>query len=413
MDREIAPEVRQRRVVKRVAMVIALVVIAGFSLAATVEWVRPSLKKNEIRTARVERRPVEATVDATGTVVPLVEQVVSSPVEARVVRIGRRAGEQVHAGDELLTLDTGAARLDAERLAERVAQKENELARLRLTLDETKASLSAQLEQKRLDAQILHYTAEQKAKLRADGLAAEQETLAANAAAKKSDIEIRQLEQALARAQTSSVAQLAATEMDVRIARRERDEAARQLELAMLRADRDGVLTWVVSEEGATVRRGDVVARVADLSTYRIVATISDIHAARLAAGQHAIVKLDDATRIDGTISSVDPRIENGVARFWISLATPSHPKLRNNLRADVSVVTGTRGNVLSVTRGALAQSDNSHAFVVRGDELVRANVRYGLSGNDRIEIEGLNEGDEVVISDMTDFADVKKVRIR
>lgn len=384
-----------------------------FLFAATVQWLRPSLDRDDLQIARVERSRIEATVEASGTVVPLVEQVVSSPVEARVLRVGRRAGDQVRAGDELLTLDTSQSQLDAARLSDTLAQKEGAAAELQIRLDETIASLRAQIEQKKLDAQIVHYTADQRAKLRAEGLIAEQDALAAAATAKKSDIELRQLQEALTRAIRSRDVQLASSRAGVTMAQREREESRRQLELAMLRADRNGILTSIVHEVGATVRRGDILARIADLSSYRVEATISDIHAARLASGMRAMVTLEHE-RIGGTIESVDPRIVNGVAKFFITLDQPAHPRLRNNLRVDVAVVTGSRSGVLVVRRGALARTDANHAFVVRDDTAERVPVRFGLAGVDTIEIvSGLREGDQVVISDITEYEDVQSVRLK
>jgi HlyD family secretion protein len=413
MDREIAPEVRRGQLVRRVVKVVIALAAAAFFLAATVQWLRPSLDRRRIQTARVERGVVEATLDANGTVVPLVEQVVSSPVEARVLRVGRRAGDRVKTGDELLTLDTAATQLEAARLSERVAQRESAADELRLKLEETIASLRAQIEQKKLDAQIVHYTADQRAKLRAEGLIAEQDALAAAASAKKSDIELRGLNEALARAIRSRDVQLAASRADVEMARRERQESQRQVELAMLRADRDGVLTSIVNEVGATVRRGDILARIADLSSYRVEATISDIHAARLAAGMPVRVLLE-GVRIGGMIENVDPRIVNGVAKFFVTLDQPSHERLRNNLRVDIEVVTGKRNDALVLRRGALGRTAAAHAFVIRGDEAVRVPVRFGLAGRETIEIvEGLQQGDEVVISDVSEFDDVKAIRLR
>lgn len=413
MDVEIAPEVRQRRVVRQA--VTAVIAIAGvvFFFAATVRWLRPSIDRNDLQTAKVERGAVEATLQANGTVVPLAEQIVSSPVEARVLRVGRRAGERVKAGDELLTLDTAASRLEAGRLDDRMAQMESSHAELRIRLDETIANLEALIEQKKLDAQIVHYTAEQKRKLRAEGLIAEQDALAADAASKKSEIELRQLEEARTRALRSRDVQLASSAAGMSTTRRDREESQRQLQLAMLRADRDGVLTSIVHEAGATVRRGDVLARIADLSAYRVEASISDVHAARLASGMRAKVTLDDAV-IGGVIESVDPRIVDGVVRFYVTLDEPAHQQLRNNLRVDVAVVTGGRSGVLVVRRGALNRSGGNHAFVVREDEAVRVPVRFGLGSEDAIEIvDGLKEGDEVVISEMTEYEDVSNVRLK
>jgi HlyD family secretion protein len=215
------------------------------------------------------------------------------------------------------------------------------------------------------------------------------------------------------RTRRANAAELVAAERDLAIARRQHEESQRQLQLAMMRADRDGVLTYVIPEAGATVRRGDVLARIADLSAYRVVATISDIHASRLAAGMRTRVKLDDAT-IAGTIESVDPRIENGVVRFYVTLDEPAHAKLRNNLRADVYVVAGTRNGALVVRRGTLGRIDPNHAFIVRGDSIVRTPVRFGLGGDETIEVlDGATEGDELVISDMSEYRDIETLRLK
>jgi len=413
MDRDIAPEERKRRILRIVATTVVAIAASAFLLSATVEWLRPAMRRKSVQFARVERGPIESTLEAGGTVVPLVEQVVSSPVEARVLRVGRRAGEQVKVGDELLTLDTSASKVEAARLNDLLSQRENAASELRLRLDEGIANLEAQIEQKKLDAQIASYNADQKAKLRAEGLIAEQDALMAAATKKKTDIELRQFGEALRRAHHSRDAQLSSARADRSMALRDREESRRQLELAMLRADRDGVLTSIVNEVGATVRRGDILARIADLSAYRVEATISDVHAARLSAGMRARTMLEGAV-LGGTIESVDPRIVSGVVKFYIRLDEPAHSRLRNNLRVDVAVVTGSRNGGLVVRRGALGRSSRLQAFVVQGDEAVRTPVRFGLASHDRIEIlEGLKEGDEVVISDISEFEDVNVVKLK
>lgn len=398
---------------RRVLIAFVAVVVTASALAATVEWLRPSVKRRDIQTARVTRGAIESTLEASGTVVPLVEQVVSSPVEARVLRVGRRAGDRVQPGDELLTLDTAQSRLEADRLGDLLSQKQSAASELALRLDETIAALRAQIEQKKLDAQIGAYVAEQKTKLRAEGLIAEQDALVAKAAKQKNDIELRQLGEQLARTLRSRDVQLASAQADVAMAARAAEESRRQLELAMLRADRAGILTSIINEVGTTVRRGDVLARIADLSAYRVEATISDVHAARVAAGMRARVLFDDAT-LGGTIESVDPRIVSGVMRFFVTLDQPSHARLRNNQRVDVAVVTGSRKDTLVVRRGALGRTSSTHAFAVRDDTAHRVPVRFGLYSHDQIEIlDGLAAGDQVVISDMNEFDNVREVRLR
>jgi HlyD family secretion protein len=413
MDRELAPTERRKHLTRRLLTIGLALAALVFVLAATVDWLRPSLTRRDLVVARVERGAIESNLEATGTVVPLAEQAISSPVEARVLRIGRRAGARVRAGDELLTLDTGAAQLDADRLAELLTQKESETAQLRLRLDEAIATIDAQIEQGKLDRDILHYTSTQRSRLREAGLIAEQDALGAAAAAKKSDIGLRQLADARTRAVRSRDAQLAAAQADVAIRRRELEESRRQLQLAMLRADRDGILTYVIPEEGTTVRRGDVVARIADLSAYRVEGTISDVHATRIASGMRARVTIDDIS-LAGTIDSVDPRIVNGVVKFYVTLDAPSHAGLRHNMRVDVAVVTGRRTDTLIVRRGSLGRTNASTAFVVKDDEAVRRSVRFGLSNQQSIEVrDGLREGETVVISDMSAFEDVSAVKVQ
>ena len=414
MDREIPTELRRRRKTRRAATAIVAAAAALFFLAMTVGWLKPSVRRRDLLTARVTRGSVQATLQAAGTVVPAIETVISSPVESRVLRIDHRAGDRLRAGDEILTLDTSASRLDVQRLDDSVAQKQSQLAELRLKIDETVATAAAALEQQKLDAEILHFKAEQNEKLHKAGLVSSQENLAAAAAAKKGDIQLRQLGEALDRAKRTGAAQISTAETALRTATEERVESQRQLDLAMMRSDRDGVLTWVVPDVGATLRKGDVVARVADLSSFRVVATIADAHAARLAAGMQARVKLDDATVLDGAITSVDPRIENGVVRFWVDLDAASNPKLRNNLRVDVYAVTATRRNVLRVRRGELGDDERDGVFVIRGDSAVRVPVRFGLRGEESLEIvDGLREGDEVVVTNMSDYAGIREMRVK
>ena len=413
MDREIAQEVRSRRTAKRVIGAVIGLAAVVFLLAATVQWLRPSIRRDEVRIATVERGAIDATLQANGTVIPAGEQAISSPVEARVLRIVRRAGDPVKRGDELLALDTTATRLEVDRAAERLAQKESEDAQLRLRLDDTRAALAAQIESKKLDVEILRLRAARNGKLLKEGLVSDQDENAARAEARKSEIELAQLEAALQRSVRSAAAQLGASEMEVSMIRRERAETQRQLDLAMTRADRDGVVTWVLPEEGATVQRGQVVARIADLSAFRVVAQIADMYVPRIAVGMPVRVRADREV-ITGTIATIDPRIEGGVAKFYVDLDRPADPRLRNNVRVDVFVITGRRPEALRVSRGALADGQRATLFVVRGERLVATPVRLGLAGDEWVEIAaGLAAGDQVVISDMTDYEGLKELRLK
>jgi HlyD family secretion protein len=162
------------------------------------------------------------------------------------------------------------------------------------------------------------------------------------------------------------------------------------------------------------VRNGDVVARIADLSSFRISATIADMYVARLAPGMRVRVRVDDATTLLGTIASVEPRVENGQAKFFAELDDRTNAKLRNDVRVDVFALVGRRADAVRVKRGALGQTDSERVFVVRGDRLVSVPVRWGLAGENEIEcMSGLAVGDEVVISNMADYNGVKELALR
>jgi len=352
-------------------------------------------------------------LDAAGVVVPAAERSITSPVETRVLRVLKRAGDTVRVGDPIVELDTAASRLDLARLEDRIAQKAAESRRLELALAGELANLDARAESRRLDAQALAHRVAQREKLRADGLVSDEALEEARVEAEKARIEVRQLEGAAANAERSAAAQVEGVALDVRILEKETTEARRQLELATARADMAGIVTWVVTQEGTTVRAGEAVARVARLDAFRVEATISDVHASRLTAGMPVRIAVGDR-RFDGAVAAVLPAIEGGAAKFRVDFADPSDAALRQNLRVDVHVVTDRRESVLSVPRGPFATGGAVQpVFVVDAGHLIRRPVRMGLSGYERVEIlEGLTDGDVIVLSDMQNFAHLESVRL-
>jgi HlyD family secretion protein len=414
VDRPLDDNTVLRRRVKRwsMATVSAILVIAAFALLPG--WLRPSVARSRLRIGRVELGRVEATLDAAGVVVPASERSIVAPFESRVLRVLKRAGDTVRKGDPIVELDTGSARLDLSRLEDRVAAQANEKARLTLTLDRELLDLAARAESRRLDAEVLSHRAAQREQLRKDGLVSDEALDEARAEAKKAAIEVKQLEAAAGVARKVAAAQIEGVVLAVRTLDKEVVEARRQLELATARSDMDGIVAWVASQEGATVRRGDPVARVARPDAFRVEGTISDVHVARIASGMP--VRIVAAGRsLNGTVAAVLPAIEGGAAKFLVDLERPSDPELRQNLRVDVHVVAAAKDGVPSVPRGPFAAGGTSQpVFVVDGGRLVRRQVRFGVMGFDRLEIaDGVALGAEIVLSDMQDYAHLETVRLR
>ena len=414
MDRELDASFRRRLIGRRVAWAGASVALVVAVLLFLPGWLRPSVERDRIRTGKVDRGPVEGVVEASGMVIPAFEGVLSSPVEARVEKILKRPGEVVRQGEEIVALDMGASRLTLERLEDQLAKKVNEQEQLRLSLEKSLSDLRGQIERQKLDAEAAQYRAEGNQKLRGDGLVSEQMLKASEVEAKKARIELAQLEESVRNARRSTDAQLRGLELDLAILRKERDEARRQLLLASTRSDRAGVLTWVVLQEGATVQRGQVIAKIADLDSFRVEATVSDIHASRLRSGLPVRVMLDGQP-LSGTLAQIDPTIENGAVKFFVDLDEPKHSKLRNNLRLDVLVVTDSKSNVLRVPKGPFtAGGSKEPVFVIEGDQAIRREVRFGISGYDHFEvIDGLDVGDEVILSDMREYTRLAEVKLK
>jgi HlyD family secretion protein len=414
MDREIDPVVRRRALQRRLLLGLGAVTALVALIVLLPRLLRPSVHRDGIRTAIVERGRVNGEIEASGTAVPAIEQVVSSPVEARVLRILKRAGEEVRAGDPIVELDTSASRLEADRLQDRLTQKENETRQARLDLGRTLAVLESRLATANLDLEISRYRLEQRRRLRADGLISEEALREAEVEARKAELACRQIDDEAGAAREANAARLATLDLDASILGKELAEAKRLLTLATAHAERDGVLTWTVSEVGATVGKGDLLARIADLSAFRIEATISDVHAAQVAAGLPARVLFADVA-LDGRVASVRPAVENGVLHFLVDLDQDHHPGLRKDLRVDVVVVTESHAGALKVKRGAFSQGGAvQQVFVVRGERALRVEARPGIAGREEQEVlEGLNEGDEVIVSDMRDLLPYAEVRVR
>ena len=258
----------------------------------------------------------------------------------------------------------------------------------------------------------------QQRRLRDEGLIAEDTFKETEVAAEKARIEQRQLAAEAEIARRANASALDGLALDLGILAKERADAAHRLELATTRADRAGVLTWVVADEGTTVRAGDVVARIADPTTFRVDASLSDVHAARLTPGQPVRV-VAEGTALPARIAAVLPKIENGAVRFTVEFEgealRDAGARLHDSQRVDVLVVTGARQGVLRVARGGATVAGASAAlFKVQGDALVRTRVRFGVAGHETIEVlEGLAPGDAVVVSDMQDYVHREEVRIR
>lgn len=414
MDRDIDPAFRRRQIIKRIA-VSAIIVSAVFSLLVWGPgWISPSISRARIRTARVETGSIESVITASGTVVPEFEQVLSSPIDARVVKILKRPGEIIAGGEPIVELDISQSRLALEKLDQQIQLKQNQQAKIKLDLESTLTSLQSQWEIKNLEYKSHKATSARTRGLYKQGLLSEERLREVELLEEKAGFELKQLEESKRNAQQATKTQIEGLNLEMKTLEQERAEAKRQLDLATATSDREGVLTWVVPEEGATVQKGGVLARIADLSSFRVQATVSDVYANRLSAGLPVSVKINE-DYLKGSLTGIDPTIQNGVITFFIGLEDKSNSLLRSNLRVDVLVATDHKERALRIKKGPFAGADAARdVFVIRDDAAVRTPAKFGIASFDHYEvIEGLIEGDEVIISDMSDYIHMKEVRLK
>jgi HlyD family secretion protein len=408
MDRPLGPGVRRRRLARRVVPVVAV----GALLLLGLRWgsaaLRPGVARRDIIVGRVDRGPLQVVLTAAGTVVPEVEQVVSMPVEARVLKIRKRPGDAVARGEAIFDLDLSAAELEQERLGQALALRANQQEQTRLGLQGRLNDLAGQHQMKQLQLAALRAQTERDRELHRRGLLARETLAQSELGEAQAAVDLQRIAADQEQARAATRVTLAGLALEMTTLRRERAAARRQLELATTRADRPGVVTWTLGEEGATVARGAAIARVADLRTFRVDATLPDVHAQRLSPGLPVIVKVSEGASdrpLSGTITAVNPTVRDGSITFTAALTDPSSPLLRPSLRVEVLVVVSRKNHVLRLPRAAFIEpAGQRQIFVIRGNHAVRTSVSLGNAGADHLEVlSGLHPGDEVILSDMTE----------
>ncbi|HUL45279.1 MAG TPA: HlyD family efflux transporter periplasmic adaptor subunit [Bacteroidota bacterium] len=414
MDRPLDENIilrRRRKLLLQIGSGIGIVVVAYLLLRSLIS---PSVQRSEIRTALVDSGLVEAAIAATGTVVPKFEEVISTPADTRVLQVVRKPGEQLRKGDQFLVLDVSETKLALERMKDQITLEANKSAQLKIDQERTLADLRNQLHIKELNVTYLKSKVSQQERLHDLGASSKDQLDQAKLEEDIAQSEYDALRQSITATEQSLRNQLDGLSTELETLKKEKADTDRQLDILSCRASRDGVLTMVNQDIGATVHKGDVVAKIADLHAYRVDAEASDIHSATFSVGMPAHI-MTSVDTIEGIVSNINPTIENGIMKFSIALSDGPHPTLRSNLRVDVAVVTAEKGMALRLASGPFINGNGEQdVFVVHGDHADRVNARIGVAGFNYIEIlSGLKRGDEVIISDMHDYLHLKEVTLK
>jgi HlyD family secretion protein len=414
MDQIIEQEVTARKKKKGIIIgLIAVLVLAG-SIWLTRATLKSSIKRSDITTAVVELGSVENTLNATGEVLPEFEEILTSPINASIKNVVMDAGNKVNAGQSILTLDKSASQTEFEKINFQMQSKRNEIAKLKLDLNKSFFDIQSNNDIKQLRISNLADAVENAKRLFKAGGGTREGIEQAELNLKVAQLEKKQLENEIKSKQQTMQIEIKEAEIALAIQQNDLGGLQRKLQLANIIATRSGVVTYVNKNIGATVHEGDALARIADLSSFKVNGSISDSYMDQLRNGMPVIVRINEV-QMKGHVVNVYPSIQNNIVTFDVQLDERNNKQLRPNQKVDVYLVTDVRSKTMRVANGpAFKGPADQDIFVLNGSKAERRSVHIGLTNFDFVEImDGVKPGDVVITSDMSEFKNAKELTLK
>jgi len=414
MDTIIEAEVKTKRRNKTIFITLITAVVLLSSVWLLRASFQSTLKRSEITTAIVEMGNIENTINATGEILPEFEEIITSPIDASIQNVVMDAGAQIKAGESILTLDKSAAQTEYEKLKFQVESRRNEIEKLKLDLNKSFSDIKSNNDIKQLRINSLQADVENAKRLYKAGGGTKEDVDKAELDLKVAMLEKQQLENEIKNKQQTMRLEIKEAELAADIEENDLHELERKLQQANIVATRAGVVTWVNKNIGASVHQGESIARIADLSSFKVTGSISDNYLDQLHNGMSAIIRINE-TDIRGRIANIYPSVQNGIVSFDVQLDEQNNKLLRPNLKVDVYLATATHNNVMRVAngptfRGASAQD----VFVLKNGVAEKRTVHIGMTNFDYVELkDNVKPGDVVITSDMKDYKNSKEVVIK
>jgi HlyD family secretion protein len=408
----VARQKRKRRLIIAAASVLGIILIT-----VVVSRLKPaamSVDRAAVWVDTVKRGPMLRQVRGLGTLVPEDIRWIAAAKDGRVEKIVVRPGAHIEPDTLLVELsspDLQQAARDAE-LKEKAA--EAELTTLRATLqrellnqESTSAQVHSEFQQARMEA-------ETNDSLKKNGLIADLEyktsIIKRDELANRDAIE----EKRLAFARDSIEPQLAAKQAEVEQLKASAEMRMNEVENLHVRAGMTGVLQQLPVEVGQRVTPGTNIARVADPTKLKAQIKIAETQAKDIQINQPASIDTRNGI-ISGHVIRVDPAVEQGTVTVDVALDGALPKGARPDLSVDGTIELERLDNVLYVGRPAFAQ-DGATVGVFKlasNGEAVRMPVHFGRSSVNTIEIlDGLKEGDQVILSDTSAYDSHDRIRL-
>lgn len=414
MDKEISPETkkgRRRKQIIQLSVISCIVIIAFIFMIRTFS---SGVSQKEIDLFVVNNGIIETTVSASGKIVPLSEEIITSPVASKILEVYKKSGDSLQKGDTLLKLDLMEAHTGMEN-------QNNELAMKRYKLEQQKLTAQCELSEMKMATEI------DEMKLQRMEVLLQNERYLDSLGASTSDqikqveleylVQKKNLDQLKLRynnLKLTSESDTRVLELDYMIASKNVSLTNKMIAEAQVRSPQNVTLVWVNDQIGSNVGAGSQLAIVANLKEFKVNAEISDSYADKVLPGNKAIVKIGKEDLM-GKIGNVTPSVKDGQIQFTVILDTNNHQKLRSGLSVDVYIVHGIRDDAIRLERRAYYNGQGEYdLWVVEGDRATKKKVKLGDGSFDYVEIlEGLRPGEKVIVSDMNKYRDYETLKIK
>ena len=414
MDREIPKEVRNKERNKKIIRYGGIGVASVIVISVLISFMRTGVKTKDLVFSTVDKGTIEVSVSASGKVVPAFEEIINSPINTRIVEIYKKGGDSVDIGTPILKLDLQSVETDYKKLLDEEQMRSYKLNQLRVN-NQTKLNdlamkikVSAmQLNRKKVELRNEQY-------LDSLGSGTTDKVRQAELSYNVAQLEYEQLEQQYDNEKEVLAAEYKVQELDFSIFRKGLAEMKRTLDDAQIRSPRKAILTYINNQIGAQVSQGSQLAVISDLSHFKVEGEIADTYGDRVAAGGKAIVKIG-SEKLEGTVSSVTPLSKNGVISFTVQLNEDNTRRLRSGLKTDVYVMNAVKEDVMRIANASYYVGRGEYELFVRNSdkEIVKRKVQLGDSNFEFVEVaSGLQPGDQVVVSDMSNYKNKNKLKL-
>ena len=418
MDIKRTPKSKIKKKIRNAVMiVVGVAALGGITYGLTkLKPAAPTLDPSTAVIETVKRGEMVRDVRGNGTLVPEITRWVPAPADGRVEKVLLQAGVEVDPSTVIVELSNPQMEQQATDAGFQVKAAEADEENLKVKLE------SDTMTQRAAIATINAQYSQAKLQLDADEVLAKQ-GLVADLVLKISRVNVQDLanrlkveQERLAVSSKSTKAQLNAASSRLQQLRVMAKLKQDQVDALKVRAGTSGIVQVVSVQVGQQVTPGLNIARVADPNSLKAVLRVAETQIGGVRIGQKVIVDTRNGL-IDGQVSRIDPAAREGTFEIDASLSGPLPPSARPDLSVDGTIELERLQDVLKVGRPAFGQAQQTVGMFVLtpdGTEAERRQVKLGRNSVSMIEIlDGLKEGDRVIISDTSALDSYNRIRLR